>query len=213
MGLPAAIAAQPVLFAILFAIFVPLILWKWRSIGRSTEKAISDMTHGLRADADQSTARHDLGIGTKDIIVMRPNGVGGMIWFALLFFGGGAVFFLMVVLPSEPTSENWWTFTGLAVFAIGAMVAIEVNQTRIIVDATCLERRRVFHRREQIRFSEISSADLNPKAASPVLNIQTADGRSLKISAQYSGFLSLLHRLKSINPELSVYAHILRLKR
>ncbi|MEL6959540.1 MAG: hypothetical protein AAGL89_11380 [Pseudomonadota bacterium] len=205
----AAMIENPLLFIIAFAIGLPLILWKWRVVGRSQTKAMSDLTHGFRAQADTRTARHDTGIGTKDVLVMRPNKLGGMIWFALIFFGGGAVFFFTLVLPEEPTRDNWMTFTGLAAFSLFAMGLIEANQTRIIVDDTGIERRRILHRRQRIAFTDIVTADLNTKAASPVLKLTTRDGRSMRIRATYSGFMTLLSRLSKVDAKVALMGRML----
>ena len=210
MGLPSAIAANPGFFAILLLIFGPLIWWKWRTIGKSTNKAIADQTHGMRTDADRKRVRHETGIGMAEVLVMRPNSVGGMIWFALIFFGGGAVFYAFVVLQDAPSPKDWWTFAGLAGFTFAIMGLIEVNQTRLIVDEQQIERRRVLHARDRIAFSQIASVEPLAKSFARGLRITTRDGQTMKVPARFSGYRELMARLSKHDPSLRLMAKLAR---
>lgn len=202
MSLPAAIAEAPLLFAVFFAIFAPLIWWKWRVTGSSVTKAIDDQTHGFRAVADTRQVRHETGVGSRDFLVMRPNKLGGMIWFGLLFFGGGAVFYLLVVLPAEPTSKNWLTFAVLSGFTIINMVLIEMNQARFLIHPDYLERRRVLYRSESIPLSSIAKITPMGKTYRSGLRIMSSDGRKMTIPARFSGYRALIARLAPYSAEL-----------
>lgn len=204
MALPAAIAEAPVFFAILFLIFGPLIWWKWRATGKGIERATQDPSHGLRVDADTKTQIHETGIGTQDVLEMRPAKTPFMIWFGLLFFGGGAVFFAMVVLVDEPTSKDWQVFAIMMLFAVGSMVFIEANQTRIIVSPDTIERRRVLHRRQRIAFSSITNVSLARKTLVGGVVVTDANGQKMRIAARFSGYLTALDRLAKHDPKLSL---------
>lgn len=209
-GLPGAVASNPGLFIILFLVFIPLIVWKWWVVGKSTKKAMADPTHGLRTDADRKKVRHETGIGTTEVLVMRPNGVGGMIWFVLILFGAGALFYAFLVLPDEPTSENWWTFAGLAGFAICAMGLIEANQTRLIVGERHIERRRVLYARDRIAFDQIASVEPLGKSFVRGLKVISRDGRSMRVPARFSGYRELMERLGTHDPALGFMAKLAR---
>lgn len=210
-GLPAAIAQNPVFFIIVFAIGLPLIWWKWKVTGDSTVKAVNDLTHGLRADAAQSTTRHDTGIGTKDILVMRPAPLSKMIYFALFFFGGGALFYIFVHMPSDrAVASDWWTALGLAGFAVISMIAIELNQTRIIVDGESLEKRRVLHRRQKFNFADIETVEPLGKDFTRGLSIRTKSGEKMRVTAGFSGYRQLMERLAPHKAELALLVKLLK---
>ena len=205
LGLPAAFADAPLFFSVIFAVGGLAIWWKWKVIGNSQRRAMEGVTHGLRAAADSKQLRHETGIGTRDVMIMRQAPLGGVIWFALLFFGGGAVFYVLVVLQSgETTSEDWWVFAGLAGFTIGAMAVIENNQTRIQVDDTSLQKRRVLHRRQTIPFSEIVSVQPHGKSYVGGVVITPATGAPMRIPAAFSGYRDLLPRLAPHDPKLQL---------
>lgn len=160
-------------------------------------KAQTDLTHGLRHSADLRKERHESGIGTQEVFVMRSNKVGGMIWFALIFFGGGAVFYALVVLPDAPTRENWLIFAGLGVFASAAMVLIERNQTRILLRNDHFERRRILRRRKVVSFRDIATVEPRGMSLASGVRLTTKDGRSLTIGPHFSGYKQLLYRVKA----------------
>lgn len=196
-SLPAAIAQNPGLYAIVFLIGLPLIWWKWRTIGTSTQHAIDSQTHGLRTGADKKQIAHETGIGTTEIQVMRPPKTPKVIYFAVFFFGGGALFYWLIVLQSaQATSADWWTFAGLAVFAIGAMAVIEFNQSRIFVSEKTIEKRRVLHKRQVIKISEIIAVDALATQISSGARLRSSDGQVMKIGANFSGYKDLILRLK-----------------
>lgn len=209
MALPGAIAANPMFFLVMLLIFAPLIWWKWRVTGGSVQKTVDDLTHGLRVDADQSTARHDTGIGTKDILVMRPAPLGKMIYFALFFFGGGALFYVFLHMPSDRSEpSDWGTALGLSGFAIVSMIAIELNQTRIYVDDTSLQKRRVLYRRQTIAFRDIASVEPHGKQFTRGLLIRTTQGDKMRVTAGFSGYRQLLERLAPHDPKLALMARM-----
>jgi len=209
MGLPAAFAENPTFFVIIFAIGLPLIWWKWRVTGTAMTKAMTDQTHGLRTDAKVTFKPHETGIGTQDVFIMRPAGVGGMLWFALLFFGGGALFYWFVLLTKgQGTWESWATFAGLSAFALGAMVAIEVNQTRIYVDAKTIQKRRVLHRRQTIAFADIAQVDPIGKNFTTGLIIQTHDCAKMPVRAAFSGYMQLMGRLAPYNHQIAMMSNM-----
>lgn len=212
LTLPAAIAKSPLVFLAVLVVFGPLIWWKWRSVGAATSKATADITHGLRTDSDRKQTRHDTGIGTQEVLVMRPNKVGGMIWFALIFFGGGAVFSALVVLQDAPTVEDFWTFAGMSAFATACMGIIEANQTRFIVTATQIECRRILHRRRRIAFGDVQTVEPMAKSFVRGLRILPKTGRPLVVSARYSGYRELMQRLAQHDPQLSLMSKLAKLR-
>lgn len=211
MALPGAIADNPVFFAIVFVIAAPLIWWKWRVTGSSVQQSLDGLTHGLRTDADTKQARHDTGIGTKEVLVMRPAPLGKMIYFALFFFGGGALFYFMIHMPSDrSTPSDWWTVLGLLGFTIVAMAAIEINQTRIYVDDATIQKRRVLHRRQTIAFNDISAIDPFGKSYARGLIIRPKSGDKMRVLAGYSGYRQLMERLAPHHPKLGMLAKLSR---
>ncbi|MBT8410752.1 MAG: hypothetical protein KJP02_03000 [Octadecabacter sp.] len=206
-GLPAAIAAAPLFFAIVFAIGLPLIWWKWKVMGDGMQKAVADLSYGLRTDADRKQVRHETGIGTREILVMRPPKLSKMIYFALFFFGGGAVFYFILYLPSDLAEpDDWWTFAGAAGFTIAVMIIIEANQTRIYVDDHSLQRRRVLHRRQTIAFKDIASIEPLAKAFMGGMVLRTRDGQRLRVRAQFSGYRELIARLAPYDRNMALLA-------
>jgi len=209
MALPSAIADNPVFFAIVFLIAAPLIWWKWRVMGGAVQQTVDGMTHGLRTDADTKQARHDIGIGTKEVLVMRPAPLGKMIYFALFFFGGGALFYVFIHMSSDrSTPSDWWTALGLLGFAIISMVAIEINQTRIYVGDATIQRRRVLHRRQTIAFKDIVAVDQFGKSYARGLIIRTNTGEKMRVLAGFSGYRQLMQRLTPYQPKLGMLAKL-----
>lgn len=205
MGLLAAFAENPTLFVIIFAIGLPLIWLKWRVTGT----VMTDQTRGLRAEAKASFKPYETGIGTQDVFIMRPACVGGMLWFALLFFGGGALFYWFALLTKgDGTWENWATFAGLSALALGAMVAIEVNQTRIYVDAKTIQKRRVLHRRQTTGFADISTVDPIGKNFTTGLIIHSHDGAKIPVRAPFSGYMKLFGRLAPYNHHIAMMSNM-----
>ncbi|MDA9207949.1 hypothetical protein N9O61_03595 [Octadecabacter sp.] len=200
LGLPAAILQAPVFFIVIFAIGGLLIWLKYRIIGRSMNKAIQSTTHGLRVSGDQKQVRHETGVGTTNVIVMRPGvSVKGLI-FGVLFFGSGAVFYVLVVLQSpDVASKDWWTFAGLTFFTIAAIAAIEASMTRIYVSEAGLERRRVLHRRQTILFSDVAAVGPIGKSFQQGLVVQSKTAGKMRIPAAFSGYRDLLNRLRATN--------------
>ena len=213
-GLPAAFAANPWFFIIAFAIGLPLIWWKWRVTGNSIQSSIDSQSHGWRADADRKEVRHEIGVGTRKVLVMRPAKLPKMIWFSLIFFGGGAVFYFLVVLQSgDTTSEDWWVFAGLSGFTIGSMILIELNQTRILVTEHGLERRRVLTPRQRIEFSKIKDVTPHAKDFGHGLVIHSTDGQKMRILPAMSGYAELIEHLAPHNRTMALMAKALKLRR
>jgi hypothetical protein len=198
-SLPAAIAENPVFFAIAFLIGLPLIWWKWRFSSSSVSNAIDSQTHGLRVGADSKQVLHETGIGTRDVLVMRPDKTPKSIYFALLFFGGGALFYWFIVLQSgAATSEDWWVFAVLGAFTICAMAVVELNLTRITVSDTTIVKKRVLHKRQVIKIAEISAIEPLAKQISRGAKLRASDGQVMRIGANFSGYKDLILRLKGI---------------
>ena len=72
---------------------------------------------------------------------------------------------------------------GMLWFALGAMVAIEVNQTRIYVDAKTIQKLRVLHRRQTTGFADISTVDPIGKNFTTGLIIHSHDGAKIPVRA------------------------------
>jgi len=207
LALPAAMAEDPLFFIIVFAIALPLIWWKWKVTDDGVQKAVTDLTHGLRTAADRKEMRHETGIGTREVLVMRPPRLSKMIYFALVFFGGGAVLYFILYLPSDLAEpDDWWTFAGAAGFTIAVMIIIEANQTRIYVDDRSLQRRRVLHRRQTIAFTDIASIEPLAKTFMGGMVIRTRDGQRLRVRAQFSGYRELIARLAPYDRNMALLA-------
>ena len=206
----AAILANPGFFVVAFAIGLPLIWWKWRVTGNSMQSTVDSLTHGLRADADAKTVAHETGIGTRDILVMRPPPTPKMIYFALFFFGGGALFFMFIHIPSDRSEpSDWWVLLALLVFSIGSMIVIEQGQTRIRVDDTGLQRRRVLHPRQTIRFAEIAEVTTSSaKTMAPYIKIISNSGDSMRIGANFSGYRQVIDRLAPYDANMALISKI-----
>jgi len=212
-GLPAAVAEAPLLFAVLLLVFGPLIWWKWWAFGKSTQTTLDSLTHGLRTDADRKSIRHETGIGTRDIMVMRPARLSGMIYFALLFFGGGALFYIFLYMPSDLSEpSDWWVTLGLSAFTLAAMIVIEVNQTRIHVDDRTIQKRRVLHRRQTIAFTEISSIAAHGKNYVNGLVIHTGSGDKMRVTAGFSGYLELIDRLAPYDKNMGLMSKLQKVR-
>ena len=209
-AIPTLITQAPVLFLIVFAIGGTLIWLKYWLIDRSVKRSVENTTHGHRTAADRKTVRHDTGVGTAEVLVMRPAAQGGALWFALIFFGGGAVFYFLIVLQSsDRTTEDWLVFATLAAFAICAMIVIEMGFTRIYIDEEKLVRRRILHRRQIIRFVDIASVTPAGKSYAGGVKIQARSGDTMRILASFSGYLDLLTRLGERDQKLRLFANIL----
>lgn len=177
--------------------------------GNSLKRAVTDQTHGLRTDAQAGQVKHETGLGTQDVLIMRPNKVPGMIWFGLAFFGLGAVFYVFVVLPSPTrTTQDVLVFAGLFAFTFSAMVLIEQSHTRIVLRHDSLERHRVLHRSETVRFSDIQSVTPMAKTFSYGLTITTQDQKRYRIAARFSGYATLMARLSQFDPQLGLLAKL-----
>lgn len=208
---PATFAQNPIFFIIAFAIGLPLIWLKWRVTGNSVSKAMQNQTLGLRTDADKKQVRHETGIGTRDILVMRPAIPGMAILFGLLFFGGGALFYALVVLQgADVTSKDWLTFAISVTFTVCAMIIIEMGQTRILVDETSIQKRRVLHRRQTVLFSEISSVEPRAKQISRGMVIQSKDREKMNVHAGFTGYRQLLERLAPHNAQANLFVKLLK---
>ncbi|MCF2871624.1 hypothetical protein L0664_11160 [Octadecabacter sp. G9-8] len=199
MGFFAIVADNPAFFAIMFIIGLPLIWWKWRTIGKSTQHAIESQTHGLRTSADSKQVVHETGIGTRDVLVMRPPPTPKGLYFALLFFGGGAVFYWLVVLQTDVvTSEDWWVFAGMTVFTLCSIAVIAANMTRIIVSDQTIEKRRLLRKRQMVTVADIVAIDPLAKEISRGAKLRTTNGQVMKIGANFSGYKDLILRLKGV---------------
>lgn len=210
-GLPAAISANPVFFLVAFVIFAPLLWWKWRVTGKATQTAVDSLTQGLRTDAETKSVRHDTGVGTRNILVMRPAPLNGMIYFSLLFFGGGALFYIFIHMPSEASvPSDWWVALGLCAFAVAAMIVIETNQTRILVDDRTIQKRRVLHRRQTIALRYITLIEHRGKSFANGLTIHTGAGDKMTVIAGFSGYRQLIDRLAPFDAKIGLMSKLQR---
>lgn len=198
--------SSEVITAVIIAVLIaPIMWWKWKRPGNVVTKALRDASHGLRTEADRKEMRHDTGIGTRDVLVMRPAKLGFGIYFGLLFFGGGAAFFALVVLQSpDVTGEDWWIFVGLMAFTLCAILLMIANRTRIHLDAASVEKRPLLLPRKSIRFSEITQISPHGKDYRLGVKFSTQDGKSMRVVAGFSGYLQLLERLPKLDERLGI---------
>lgn len=211
MSLPGAFAENPVLMTCIFIIGGGLIYLRSRLLNGAVQSTQKSHTHGLRQSGKATQTRHETGIGTKDVITMKPEPVSAAIWFSLIFFGGGAVFYAFIVLTAPDTQpKDWGTFLALSGFAVMSLAVIEQNFVRFIVHPDRIVRLRPLYRDEVIFFSEIEQITPLRKKIEFGVTLHTQNKQQFRIPARFSGYLDLLDRLGEIDANTRLVARLLR---
>ncbi len=169
---------------------------------------------GWSIPAQASTRRHETGIGTQAILVMRPprRQLKVACWTGL-FFGGGAAFLWFGVLPdpSEQTTKNWLSFAIMCSLSIMALFLFVDTFKRIHVSADDIVLRRFLRRPKRFAITDISSVE--PAAKNPAIGVKLhfLDGRHIKILASYEGYAQVLSTIKHAHPDLQKFLMMGRL--
>lgn len=203
------IVSNPVGFGLTIAI-LSIIIFKHRLIWYFTRKAVRDQRAGMGVDAQTRQVRHETGIGTRDVLVMRPVKVIGVAIWGFLFFGGGAVFYALVVLQSaESTGEDWAVFGVFSAFALLAVYLFAMATTRICFDGTQIERTGLAVRRFSARLDELSHVTPLRKSLMNGMALHFADGSKLNVRPNMSGYRQLMEQLSSFDPKLRMMTKML----
>ncbi|MEO9824840.1 MAG: hypothetical protein ABJF50_10545 [Paracoccaceae bacterium] len=172
---------------------------------RRAEKAQkADQLAGWTADTTTVKRPHETGVGSQDVLVLKPTRhILKVAFLTLAFFGGGAVFFALVVLPNpvERTFENIMGFVIMCAFSIGALFLLGTYFTRFDVTENEIVHRRLLRRRQRYPLSTLVA--VKPAGKNPTLGIKLtfADGRELALWARFQGYAAMLSKLKHVHPD------------
>lgn len=197
--------ANPALAGISLIIALAMYWLKVSLLRRALAKQSQASRSGWTTPAITSSRRHDTGIGTETILIMRPprRMLNSAFW-GLLFFGGGALFYWFVVLPNpeEQTAENWRTFATTCVFSSMGIVILVFALTRIHVSSVDIVLHRPFRRPRRFALKEISSVELIGKSTATGVKLNFLDGSQIKLFANYEGYAHVLRKIQSAHADL-----------
>lgn len=190
-------------FAVVFALFL---YWLQSRMFRRilTKQAELDRS-GWTTAAKTATRRHDTGVGTQKVLVMRPERghLSVAIWGFFLFGGGVLVsWFLILPDPDEPIMKKVFVFGFFCVATMGSILLFVRAFTRIRVSSQDIIRHRVFRRPERFALSEISKAEQAAKNPAMGVKLSFPDGRTLKLMASYEGYAQVLNSIQTAHPDL-----------
>lgn len=197
-------ASNPLVFILIFS-FLLFLYWIQRGYERRAQKAQkADQFAGWKAGKKTVKRQHETGIGTQDVLVLKPTGqILKVAILTLAFFGGGAVFFAWVVLPDpvERTFENIMGFIIMCGFSVGALFLLAEYFTRYEVTEEEIVHRRLLRRRQRYPLSTLVA--VKPAGKNPALGIKLtfADGRELALWARFQGYADMLSKLKHVHPD------------
>lgn len=197
--------ANPAIAGIALAIAMAMYWLRSRLFRRVLTKQAQANISGWTTPAIPSTRRHETGLGTEAILVMRPpRRLLKVAFWTLLFFGGGAAFYWFVVLPNpdEHTAKNWLTFAIMCVFSSLAVVLVIASFTRIRVSADDLVLHRLLRRPKRFALNEISSVELAGKNPATGVKLIFLDGGQVKLLASYEGYSQVLTKIQSAHADL-----------
>lgn len=197
--------ANPTFAGIALIIAIALYWFQRRLFRRVLHKQAQANRSGWTTPAITSHRRHQTGIGTETILVMRPpRRLLKVAFWTLLFFGGGAAFFWFVVLPKpeEHTVKNWLTFAIMCAFSSLALVLAFTAFTRIRVSADDLVLHRLFRRPKRFALKEISSVELGGKNPATGVKLFFLGGDQIKLLASYEGYAQVLQQIQSAHADL-----------
>ena len=198
-----ALATNPIGVSIILAIGFTLIWLKWRFIAKAQRNAVKSQYAGWTVDAKHASEAHDTGIGTKDVLVMKPVKFFRIGLMTLIFFGGGAWFYMAVVLKKPDVSaKDWAVFAMMIGFSLLALFVLAQAFTRIRFDREHITKRSPFARTFHAKLADLSSVKPAHKTIAGGVDLLFNDGRKLRVKSQMSGYRQLLEHLSSIDPKL-----------
>ncbi len=205
-----AFISNPVTATVVSLIAVTIIWFKWWLIARAQSKAIKANYAGWSVDAKQVQARHETGVGTTDVLIMKPIKIVPVALMTLAFFGGLAWFYWVVVLEKpEVSSKDWGVFAILVGFSALALLLLAQSFTRIRLEAENISRRSLFARRFDGKLSDVTTVKPSGMTIASGIEIIFNDGRKLRVRAQMSGYRQLLERLSVIDPKLRLMTRMI----
>ncbi|MFQ6548620.1 hypothetical protein AADZ90_011725 [Aestuariibius sp. 2305UL40-4] len=210
------LVANPVWLLVALA-FAAILYWiNSRIFNRILRKQAAASMTGWDTGAGTANRRHQTGIGTREVAVMKPpRRILSIAFWNLLFFGGGAVFYWFAVLPDpeEQTFKNWSVFAGLCGFSILGLALLATAFTRIEVSSEDIVLRRLFRRPRHFLLSEV--AKVEPAGKNPATGVKLVfpDNRSLRLLAAHEGYADVLALIQGAHPDLRRLLMIGRLSR
>jgi hypothetical protein len=198
-----AATGNPGLFFGIMAVFLPLIILKWWIVARTARKTQQNAYAGWTEDATSQQAPHETGVGTVDVLKMKPAIGLGAILFSLLFFGGGALFYALVVLPeATATRKDWITFAVMLGFTLMGLAVWVISFNRLTVSAEKITRTGPLIKRKSYLFSGLQSVSPLAKTFAGGAKLDFGEQGVLKVRANYKGYKQLLDHLAKDDPKL-----------
>ncbi|MEP6019925.1 MAG: hypothetical protein ABJ251_15725 [Paracoccaceae bacterium] len=205
-----ALATNPIGFSIILAIGFTLVWLKWRFIAKAQRNAAKSQYAGWSVDAKRASETHDTGIGTKDVLVMKPVKFVRIGLMTLIFFGGGAWFYMAVVLREPDVSaKDWGVFAIMMGFSLLALFLLAHAFTRIRFDGEHITRRSLFAKTFHAKLADLLSVKPANKTIAGGVDLLFNDGRKLRVKSQMSGYRQLLEQLSSIDPKLRLMTQMM----
>lgn len=205
------LVANPLGTGSLLAIGLLLVTLKWRWISKAQRDAIRRNYAGWREEASDGAVRHETGIGTRGIKVMKPVGFMKIGLLNAILWGGGAVFYATVVLqnPQEPM-KDWLVFAGCCVGTVAGLWLFAMSATRIRFDAESISRTSLFSRRFEAKLERLQDVRPLSKTLLGGAILDFGDGQVLKVRSQFSGYQDLLQLLAQRDPKLALMLRMIR---
>ncbi|MEP6068117.1 MAG: hypothetical protein ABJ246_19945 [Paracoccaceae bacterium] len=198
-------ATNPIGFSILLAIGLTVIWFKWWIIGRAQRNAAKSQYAGWTEDAKRRSETHETGVGSKDVLVMKPVKFGRIGLMTLAFFGGGAWFYMAVVLKKPDVStKDWAVFAIFVGFSLIAVFLLVQAFTRIQFDGEQITKRSLYAKTFHAKLADLTSVKPAHKTIAGGVDLHFNDGRKLRVKSQMSGYRQLLEQLSSIDPKLKL---------
>ena len=149
--------------------------------------------------------RHPFGVGTRDVLVMKPprQNYWIAVW-TLFFFGGCAVLSWFSILPGpeEQHFKNWAMFAGACIISAGSLVLLVMAFTRIEVSSEGIVLRRLFRRPQQFLLKSITQVALAAKNPATGVKLTFSDSRTLKLLATNEGYGDVMTKIQGKHPDL-----------
>ncbi|MDX8347521.1 hypothetical protein SLH49_05930 [Cognatiyoonia sp. IB215446] len=192
--------------------FAFVILFAWfsyrlhtRLFTRVARKQLEATFAGWQTRAKVASRSHETGIGSHDVLIMKPprRNVSIALW-TLVFFGGGAVFFWLAVLPdpTEQTFENWLGFGLMCAFSAFSIILLASTRTRIELSPSDIVKRGFLRGRRTYPLSSIIGAEFAGKNPATGITLTFSDGRKLRLLASNDGYADVMQRLQTAHSDL-----------
>lgn len=185
--------------------FLGFIFLKHWLIAKAVKNGQKNNYAGWTREARTQKVRHETGVGTRPIRVMRPLKQLPIGLITLFFFGAMAWILGFVATP-EPGQElkHWGSaILGLGFACVGAFLILS-SFTRIRFDDASIARRGLIGRRVTARLADLDSVEPNGKTLLEGVRLRFRDGQNLRVKANMSGYAQLLETLASGNPQLAM---------